>query len=197
MGKGKEFRFKAVTQQAFEQTCTEWLRQWEGGENLGSWESWQVWLDFFARDIQGTEQASKSGSIVRADGGGGIYGVFSKTDGDVAHALLSLGRTNGRTRALKMMDITVAPRHDLACVPEDRPTSPTLVALGWIAATAIVGALELSYGELPAEKIKIGHGVPLTNAFLTSIATALEGASEGRLQVAQEGHYVAVTKVSG
>lgn len=101
-----------------------------------------------------------------ADGGGTLCAVV--VDGaTVADAFIVVAYV--RNVHLRMLDVTVRPTLDAA------DKAPDIYALAWIAATAIVGCLDMITNEFPCTELKIHAGLPLDKQLLTAIGTALVG----------------------
>lgn len=89
-----------------------------------------------------------------------------------------------------MLEIYVQPDLNLA------DQEPKYAELGWIAATAIIGCLGLTYDKYPADQLKLHTQVPLDNEFMASITTVLFGV-DGLLDmftVSHQGSWIKVTK---
>lgn len=99
-----------------------------------------------------------------ADGGGALCAVV-KDGSDHADAFIVVTYANGQH--LKMLDVTVRPSLDAA----DR--EPNVGDLAWIAATAIIGCLGMTYHQYPCPELKVRASWPLDKEFLTAITTAL------------------------
>lgn len=106
-----------------------------------------------------------AGDTMTADGGGCVCAVVE--DGqDAAAALITV--THARNKSfLKMLDVTVQPRLNLA------DAEPNVAELAWIAAELITGCLSLTYREFPSKELKIHTSIPLDKEFLTAVTTAM------------------------
>jgi len=188
------YEFRLLNAEMLATTKTAWQKQLAAAPELGSWTAYEVWFDFFERDIVGTDGHMNGGPIARGDFKGGIYGVF-QGDSLVALALANVSRNSGGERALKVMDLQICPELDFGSVSaadENDDVEDIIVKLSWVAATAITGALELSYEPPHCRKIKIYGDVPLTREFLTAIATALS--TDAKFHVKSEGRWMVVEK---
>lgn len=99
-----------------------------------------------------------------ADGGGKLCAVI-KDGSDHADAFIVVTYANGQH--LKMLDVTVRPSLDAA------DQEPNVFELAWIAATAIIGCLGMTYREFPCPELKVRASWPLDKEFLTAVTAAL------------------------
>ena len=128
------------------------------------------------------------GEVAVAEGAMKVCAVVQ--DGtDYAAALVTAIHAKGRA-SLRMLDVTVQPRLDLA----DR--EPNNAELAWIAAELITGCLGLTYEDFPSKELKIRTQFPLDHDFLTSISTVMMRDSEFSRQFEVKGHgmWLVVTK---
>ena len=128
---------------------------------------------------------------VTTDGGGCVCAVVDA--GDVfASALLVVSHAKGQGN-LKMLNVYVQPSLNLA------DSTPDRVQLAWIAATAIVGCLDLTYGKYPSEQLKMHTTFPLDKSFMTAVATAVfaDDRFSSMFDVESHGNWLVVTKKGG
>jgi hypothetical protein len=120
-----------------------------------------------------------------------IYGVFVR-DGDktIAAALVSVmhARPKGPDAWLKVLSVYVEPSLNVA------DQEPDLNKLAWIAATAILGALDLTYEAMPSNELKVWANVPMTKTFLTSVSTVLFKDAHDKFDVSSHGNWLVVKK---
>jgi hypothetical protein len=121
------------------------------------------------------------------NGKGALCAVVAKGS-TIASAFVIV--TSIPNKQLRMLDVTVAP--DLNAANRE----PERSELAWIAATAIVGCLEMTYAEFPCRELKLHAGWPLDRDFLTAITTAMKGNSNfGSLfEVSSHGNWILLTK---
>lgn len=122
-----------------------------------------------------------------ADGGGTLCAVV-KDGSDHAAALIVVTYANGQH--LKMLDVTVRPALDAA------DQTPNIADLAWIAATAIVGCLDLTYRTYPCPELKVRASWPLDKEFVTGVTTVMAGIEEfaALFEVKVHGNWIVLTK---
>jgi len=105
-----------------------------------------------------------SGEKVFADGGGCLCAVVEEGR-DTATALLIVSHAKAQSDEpfLKMLDVYVQPNLNLA------NAEPNYPELAWIAATAIVGCLGLTYKDFPSRQLKVHTAFPLDRDFMVSL----------------------------
>lgn len=109
--------------------------------------------------------------------GGGAFGADNKgcvcavvEDGNsFAAALIVVSHAKAKTTDayLKMLDVYVQPTLNLA------DAGPNYAELAWIASTAIIGGLGLTYETFPSKQLKIHTVFPLDKGFFIAITTAM------------------------
>jgi len=66
-----------------------------------------------------------------------------------------------------MLNLYVQPDLNLA------DSAPNYAALAWLASTAMVGCLNLTYEALPARQLKLYTAFPLDKEFMSALGTAI------------------------
>ena len=129
-----------------------------------------------------------SGKIF-ADGKGCLSAVEIGDEG-YASALIIMSYAKVRD-SLRMLNVYVRPDLNAA----DR--EPNIPTLAWIAATAIVGCLEMTYTAYPCTELKLLAHWPLDSEFLTAVTTALMSDPEFQDQftVQFHGNWIVLRKV--
>lgn len=157
-----------------------------------------VWRDQITRDPENTSASFYEGCLdhcegavsgkIFADGRGCLSAVEIGDDG-FASALIVMSYAKHRD-SLRMLNVYVRPDLNAA----DR--KPNIPALAWIAATAIVGCLQLTYKTYPCSELKLLAHWPLDSEFLTAVTTALMGDPEFEDQFTVEfhGNWIVLTK---
>jgi hypothetical protein len=155
---GLPYEFKQISADELEVAKTEWMHYVE--EHIED-----VSLSFYEGCF------ASCGLHVDGNGAGdgrtAIYGVVPH-DGGTPYALVSLAyaRPQSPDAWLKVLSIYVEPSLNVAV------EEPDISKLAWIAATAIVGSIGLTYNEMPAKELKVWANVPMTKEFLTAVSTA-------------------------
>lgn len=157
-----------------------------------------VWRDQITRDPENTSSSFYdsclehcSGAVsekIFSDGRGCLSAV--EVDGDeYASALIVMAYAKNKD-SLRMLNVYVRP--DLNAANRD----PNIPALAWIAATAILGCLGMTYKEYPCSELKLLAHWPLDAEFLTAITTALQGDPEFQklFTVQFHGSWIVLTK---
>lgn len=78
-------------------------------------------------------------------------------------------------------------------------SGPNYAALAWIAAESVIGCLDLTYDQYPAEQLKIHTAFPLNNEFMAALAAAIfttDGVAE-HYGVSTQGNFLVVSKKNG
>lgn len=141
----------------FNTTKGAWTQQIQDNPESVSQAYYEARLDYLERAVDGKTHT--------ADGGGGVCAVI-EDGGDVAAALITVAHAPGKS-SLKMLDVTVQPRLNLA------DSEPNIPELAWIAAELITGCLDLTYREYPSKELKIYTTFPLDKKFMTAVTTAM------------------------
>lgn len=170
----------------FDRTYGAWTQQLSENTENTSATYYAAGLDYCSRTIDGR--------TLTADGGGCLCAVV-ETDKDTAAALLvvSHARAKSDKAFLKMLDVYVQPNLNLADV------EPNYSELAWIAATAIVGCLGLTYDDYPSHQLKLHTAFPLDKAFMTAVTAVIFGQGElaEHYEVSQHGNWLVLTKKAG
>lgn len=170
------FEFRLVSDECFAQTRTVWMEYAEANADKVS----ALTYEGFLHSCQ-AHRSSQEG-----DGKNALYGVFEQGN-DAAAALVNVTHARPKSNSpwLKVLAIYVEPHLDVA------NAEPNIEKLAWIAATAVTGAIGLTYDEMPADEVKIWANVPMTKEFLGAVSTALFGTKFG---VSSHGNWLVVTK---
>lgn len=169
-----------ISGELFERTRVEWLRQLESNSENTSATYYEAGLDFCKRSIDG--------KTLTGDGGGCVCAV-KEDDQDYAAALVVLSHAKAK-QDLRMLDVYVQPKLNLA------NEEPKYAELAWLAATMIVGCLELTFKKFPSRQLKFHTAVPLDQRFMTAVTTAVfsnEKVAE-HYEVSSAGVWLVVTK---
>lgn len=160
MGNSGKFTFGKLDAAMLGATADAWLRQ-------ASLHPGGVALNAYAAQL---EYAKKiiAGDVV-ATAGTSLYGVFRDQERNVACALATMvPKGSGKqTHQLKMVEFTVEPALNVA------ETEIKFEELAWVAATGVVGAMELTYDQFKCNELKILANFPMTHEFLVAISAAL------------------------
>ena len=152
------FRFVAnVDATLFSTTKGAWTQQIKDHAENVSETYYEARLDHLDKSVQG--------QTLTADGGGCVCAVIEDGE-DFAAALITVSHAPGKS-FLKMLDVTVQPRLNLA------DAEPNIGELAWIAAELITGCLGLTYREFPSKELRIYTSFPLDSEFLTAVTTAM------------------------
>lgn len=151
---------RRVDAELMKATAQAWQQQIEADPENTAQPYYEACLPYCDRIVQG--------SIPTGDGEVCVAAVKADDDSH-ASALLVLAHpaTKRDGRPLRMLNLYIQPSLNLA----DR--EPNIAALAWIAANAVVGALELTYQDMPAGSLKIHTAFPLDHEFMTAITTVL------------------------
>lgn len=134
------------------------------------------------------------GSMEVGDGASAIYGVFpiEAADADSSECAALVAMTHAGKNSdqpwLKVQTMYVEPALNVA------DQEPDFGKLAWIAATAVIGSLALTYEDMPANELKIWATVPMTKEFLTSVSTALLKDHADKFDVSGHGNWLIVRK---
>lgn len=153
-----KFSFVAKVDSAlFNTTKGAWTQQVKDHPESVSETYYEARLDHLGKTVDG--------QTLTSDGGGCVCAVIEDGE-DFAAALITVSHASSRS-FLKMLDVTVQPRLNLA------DTEPNIGELAWIAAELITGCLGLTYKEFPSKELRIYTSFPLDNEFLTAVTTAM------------------------
>ena len=171
---------KEVDQHLFDLTRGAWLAQLEANAENASATYYGAGLDFCERTI--------AGETLTGDGGGCVCGVM-EGGSDYAAALVIVSHAKAKSD-LRMLDVYVQPTLNLA------DQEPKYAELAWIAATAIVGCLDLTFDAYPSRQLKLHTAVPLDKAFMSAVTTAVFGSHlfSEHYEVSSAGTWIVVTK---
>ena len=173
------FKFVSdVDKSLFDLTRGAWLAQLEANPENTSATYYGAGLDFCERTI--------GGLTLTGDGGGCVCAVI-EGEAEYAAALVIVSHAKAK-RDLRMLDIYIQPVLNLA------DQEPKYAELAWIAATAIVGCLELTYEEYPSRQLKLHTAVPLDATFMSAVTTAVFGHLAEHYEVSSAGTWIVVTK---
>lgn len=156
-----------------------WLSQLDSNAGNVSEPYYAAALEYCGRTVAGTVEASDPSCLCAIVPEGTEY----------ASALVVVSHARARDE-VRMLDLYVQPDLNLA------DSGPNYAALAWIAATAIVGCLNLTYEKFPATQLKLHAAFPLNKEFLTAIATAVfasPGVAE-HYDVSGQGNWLLVVK---
>lgn len=172
------YKFEKVSSDGLEAARTDWMGYVEANQE-------NVSLSFYEgcfASCRGHVDGNGAG-----DGSAAIYGVIPDKGG-APSALVSIvhARPHSPSAWLKVLSIYVEPSLNIA------ETEPDVIKLAWIAATAIVGALELTYDEMPAQELKVWANVPMTKEFLTAVATAVKLSKN--FDISSHGNWLVIRK---
>jgi len=173
-----KFTFREVDNACLDLTHEAWMSFIQSNEENVSSRTYEAFL--------ASSRKSIPGNAPQGDSPTALYGVFS--DGAaVASALVTLvhARPKSQNPWLKLMDVYVEPSLDVA------QAEPNVGQLAWIAATAVTGALALTYDVMGAKELKIWANVPMTKEFVTAVSTAL---FDGAFVVGSHGNWLIVTR---
>lgn len=158
-----DFNFESeVDQELFDKTKSAWNQQVEADpENISS-TYYEAGLDYLQKILSqdgGTAELPNRICAVIEDGE------------ETASALIVVTHAGNHTDRpyLKMLNVYVQPKLNVA------DKTPNIPELAWIAATAIIGCLGLTYSDYPSQELKIHTGVPLDKEFLSAVTTAMLG----------------------
>jgi len=170
-----------VTAELFDVTKGAWLAQIEANsENVSS--------TYYNAALEYTERTAH-GKLKMTDAGGCLCAVVEEGS-EFAAALLVVGHAKAKSE-VRMLDVYVQPSLNLADAPQ-----PDYASLAWIAATAIVGCLQLTYDRFPSRQLKIHTAIPLDAQFMSGVATAILGVDSlsGLYDVSSHGTWLMVVK---
>jgi len=163
----------------FEATRGAWAHQIESNSDNVSESYYAAALDFCGRVIADCDKDPRSGCVSAVQEDGCPY----------AAALIIVTHAKHKSE-VRMLDVYVQPDLNLA------DSGPNYAALAWIAATAVVGCLELTYETYPADQLKLHTAFPLDREFMASLTTAIFGVEElqDHYQVSNAGNWLVVAK---
>lgn len=167
----------------FHVTKGAWLAQLDSNAENVSATYYSAALDFCERAV--------NGNVPMGDGGGCVCAVIEEGTG-FASALLIVSHAKARSET-RMLDVYVQPDLNLA------DAVPNYAALAWIAATAVIGCLGLTYETYPSKQLKVHTAFPLDQQFLSAVATAIfsQAAVSEHYEVKIQGTWLVVSKKAG
>lgn len=179
-----DFAFvESVDQHLFDRTRGAWDAQLKANpENTSE--------PLYAANLAYVERVIK-GEVLTADGGGCVCAVMENGN-EFASALIVVSHAKAKSDNphLKMLNLYVQPDLNLA------DSEPNYVELAWIASTAIIGCIGLTYEAYPSKELKIYSAFPLDREFLTRLSTAMmtdRNLSEN-FEVSMHGNWLVVSK---
>ncbi|WP_188238692.1 hypothetical protein [Stenotrophomonas maltophilia] len=171
-----------VTPAMFDVTKGAWLAQMEANaENVSE--------PYYNAALEYTERTAH-GQLKMTDAGGCLCAVVEEGS-EFASALLIVTHAKPKSE-VRMMNVYVQPSLNLANVEK-----PDYAALAWIAATAIVGCLQLTYDRFPAKQLKIHTAIPLDAEFMSNVITTIllgMDSLSNLYDVSSHGNWLMVTK---
>ncbi|WP_312237043.1 hypothetical protein [Stenotrophomonas sp.] len=167
----------------FDVTKGAWLSQINSNQENVSATYYTAGLEYTERTVHG--------DVNMGDGGGCLCAVVEEGV-EYASALLVVSHAKAKSE-IRMLDVYVQPDLNLA------DSEPNYAALAWIAATAIVGCLGLTYGVFPSRQLKIHTAFPLDAQFMTAVATAIFSVDKysEHYDVKSHGNWLMVSKKPG
>lgn len=175
-----------VDRDLLERTKGAWSQQLSENPENASATYYDAALDYCGRTVDG--------KTLTADGGGCLCAVV-ENGRDSAAALLVVSHAKARSDKafLKMLDVYVQPNLNLA------DSEPNYSELAWIAATAIIGCLGLTYDDFPSHQLKLHTAFPLDTAFMSAITAVIFGQGElaEHYEVSHQSNWLVVTKKPG
>jgi len=173
-----------VKAELFDVTKGAWLAQIDAHSENVSATYYNAALEYTERTVHG--------DLKTADAGGCVCAVVEEGS-EYAAALLVVTHAKAKSE-VRMLDVYVQPSLNLADAPQ-----PSYAALAWIAATAIVGCLHLTYERFPSRQLKIHTAIPLDAQFMSGVATAILGVDSlsHLYDVTSHGNWLMVTKKEG
>lgn len=175
-----------VDRELFDRTKVAWLAQLEENPENTSTTYYGAGLDYCQRTVNNEVETGDSPGCLCAV-------VEDGRESAVALLVISHARARSESAYLKMLDIYVQPTLNLA------DTEPNYSELAWVAATAIVGCLELTYEDFPSQQLKVYTTLPLDKEFMSAIATAVFGQGEmaDHYDLKSHGNWLVLTKKAG
>lgn len=167
-----------VDQHLFDKTVGAWQSQLEANSENVSESHYSAALEFCARIVGG-----------QSGGDGRVCAV--KTD-DVQYASALVVVTHAKNRnEVRMLNLYVQPDLNLA------DTTPNYAALAWIAASVMVGCLDLTYEALPARQLKLYTAFPLDREFMSALGAAIfiNDELKKHYSVDSQGNWLVVAKL--
>lgn len=168
-----------VDSHLFDTTAGAWKHQLEANAENVSEAYYAAGLEFCGRIVRG-----------EIDNGAGCVCAVVLEGADYASALVVVNHAKVRNE-VRMLELYVQPELNLA------DTDPDYPALAWIAATAMIGCLELTYDKFPAKQLKLHTAFPLDKPFMSAIGAAIfsYGEHKKHYNVTNQGNWLVVEKL--
>lgn len=169
-----------VDLELLQRTRGAWIAQLDSNPESTSSTYYQAGLDFCERAV--------NEEVVMQHGGGCVCAVVEE-GAEYASGLFVVSHAKAKSE-VRMLEVYVQPDLNLA------DAEPSYERLGWIAATAIVGIVDLTYHTYPSQQIKLHTAFPLDKAFMIAVTTAIFGKGEtGQgFEVTSQGNWILVSK---
>lgn len=153
--------FQEVDTDCLAKTKLEWDGQVASNPSSASGGTYSAQFAYWTRLIDG--------SAPRGDSPGAIYGVFRDGAHPKACALMNLiyAQAKSPKARLKLLELFVEPNLNLS------DAEPEWQELAWIAATVVVGAIDLTFNTYKCKQLKIWANIPMTQNFLAGVTTLL------------------------
>lgn len=169
-----------VDLELLQRTRGAWMAQLDSNPENTSATYYEAGLEFCERTVK--EETAKQF-------GGGCVCAVVEDGSEYASGLFQVSHAKAKSE-VRMLEVYVQPDLNLA------DAEPSYERLGWIAATAIVGLMDLTYGTYPAQQIKLHTAFPLDKPFMIAVTTAIFGKGDlGQdFEVKSQGNWIVVSK---